>query len=181
MIRVNLLTLVVLAMFLAANTVAQERPDFSGRWAVEPEPTPAPTAPGTPAPLRVGNMGSGWGPAITIKQTADRLTVEYDFFARGDMQAPLKFTYALDGSETSNSVMMGRGIQVQNSKTAWAGKELLITTTHPVEDPTGGKALRTDVKRKLWLEAPDTLVVETTRDPALGGLTTRSRTVYKKS
>ena len=181
MTRVNLLMLVVLAMFFAAISVAQERPDFSGRWAVDPEPTPAPTAPGTPMPPRMGNMGSGWGPTITIKQTADRLTVEYDFFARGDMQAPLKFSYALDGSETSNSVMMGRGIQVQNSKTAWTGKQLLITTTHPVEDPAGGKLSKMEVKRKLWLESPDTLVVETTRDGALGGLTTTSRTVYKKS
>ncbi len=181
MIQVNHLMVVVLAMFLVANAVAQERPDFSGRWAVEPEPTPAPTAPGTPAPLRVGSMGSGWGPTITIKQTADRLTVEYDFFARGDMQAPLKFSYAFDGSETSNSVMIGRGIQSQVSKAAWAGKELLINTTYPVEDPAGGKPSKMVVKRKLWLESPDALVVETTREGALGGLATTTRTVYKKS
>jgi hypothetical protein len=126
-------------------------------------------------------MGSGWGPTISIKQTADRLTVEYDFFARGDMQAPLKFAYALDGTETSNSVMMGRGIQVQVSRTAWAGKELLITTTHTVEDPAGGKPMKMDVKRKLWLESTDTLVVETIRDGALGGAVTTTRTVYKKA
>ena len=181
MIRVNHLTAVVLAMFLAANAVAQERPDFSGRWGVEPEPTPAPAAPGTPTPPRVGNMGSGWGPTITIKQTADRLTVEYDFFARGDMQAPLKFTFALDGSDSNNSVMMGRGIQVQNSKTEWSGRELLITTTYPVEDPAGGMPSKVEVKRRLWLESPDTLVVETTRGAALGGLATTTRTVYKKA
>lgn len=172
---------VILAMFLAANSIAQERPDFSGRWAVEPEPTPASPAPATQVPPRVGNMGSGWGPIISIKQTAERLTVEYDFFSPRDMQAPLKFTYALDGAETGNSVMMGRGIQLQVSKTTWAGKELLITTTYPVEDPAGGKQSKMDVKRKLWLESPDTLVVETTRDGALGGLATTTRTVYKKT
>lgn len=181
MIRTNYLIYGVLTVFLAVNAMAQERPDFSGRWTVEPEPTPAPPAPGTPARPRVGNMGSGWGATISVKQTADRLTIEYDFFSRGDMQAPLKFAYALDGSETSNSVMMGRGIQVQVSKTAWAGKDLLITTTHPVEDPAGGKPLKMDVKRKLWLESPDTLVVEVTRDGVLGGAATTTRTVYKKT
>jgi hypothetical protein len=170
-----------LALILVASAMAQERPDFSGRWAVEPEPTPAPAAPGAPARPRVGNMGSGWGATISIKQTADKLTLEYDFFARGDMQAPLKFAYALDGSETSNSVMMGRGIQIQVSKAAWEGKELLLTTTHTVEDPAGGKPSKMDVKRKLWLESPETLVVETTRDGALGGAATTTRTVYKKT
>jgi hypothetical protein len=179
MVRGNFLVIAIL--FLAVSAMAQERPDFSGRWAIEPEPTPAPAAPGAPARPRVGNMGSGWGPAISIKQTADRLTVEYDFFSRGDMQAPLKFNYALDGSETSNSVMMGRGIQAQASKTAWIGKELLITTTYSVENPAGGKPTMMSVKRKLLLESPDTLVVETTRDGALGGLATTTRTVYKKA
>ena len=63
-----------------------------------------------------GDMGSGWGSTITITQDAARLTVEYAFFSRGDMQPPLKFVYALDGSETKNSVMMGRGIQGQTSR-----------------------------------------------------------------
>jgi hypothetical protein len=161
--------------------MAQERPDFSGRWTVEPEPTPTAPAPGTPARPRVGNMGSGWGPTISVKQTANQLTVEYDFFARGDMQAPLKFLYALDGSETSNSVMMGRGIQVLPAKTAWAGKELVITTTHTIEDPAGGKPSKMDVKQKLSLESPETLVVETTRVGGVGRPTTTTRTVYKKA
>jgi hypothetical protein len=40
------------------------------------------------------------------------------------MQPALTFVYALDGSETKNSVMMGRGIQMQPSKTAWDGDKL---------------------------------------------------------
>src|SRR5215212_4401588 len=65
-------------------------PDFSGRWIVATQP----------APGSRGEMGSGWGPAVTITQDSQRLTVEYAFFGRGDMQPPLKFVYALDGSET---------------------------------------------------------------------------------
>lgn len=171
----------VIALLLAATAMAQERPDFSGRWTIEPEPMPAATTPGAPAPPRTGNMGSGWGATISIKQTAAQMIVEYDFFARGDMQAPLKFTYALDGSETKNSVMMGRGNQVQVSRAAWVGNDVVITTVHMVEDPAGGKPLKMDVRRKLSLESPATLIVETTRQGVLGGPDTTTRVTYKKA
>src|SRR5262245_50879150 len=101
-------------VLLAITAMAQAKPDFSGRWTIEPEPTSA-------AGARAGDAGSGWGSNITIAQNPTRLTVEYAFYARYDMQPPLKFVYALDGSETKNSVMMGRGIQVQTSKTVWEG------------------------------------------------------------
>src|SRR5262245_44151350 len=113
----NMLIAMALILFSQSAT-AQMIPDFSGRWTSEVEaPTPATRTGGQPAAQgsgqrgrgRGGDMGSGWGTNITVVQDANRLTVEYAFFARSDMQPPLKFTYALDGSETNNSVMMGRG------------------------------------------------------------------------
>src|SRR5262245_20831153 len=138
----------LLTAFLSAPT-AFAAPDFSGRWAIEP---PAPAAPG--APLGRGDMGSGWGSPLTITQDANRLTVEYAFFGRGDLQPPLKFVYALDGTETKNSVMMGRGIQAQSSKTAWDGDKLVITTVHTFNDPATGKPSTVEVKQILSLESP---------------------------
>lgn len=167
----NLLTGALLVV-LAVSVTAQTTPDFSGRWASEPEP-----APNT---QRTGNMGSGWGSNITVTQTAERLTVEYAFFARGDMQPPLRFVFALDGAETKNSVMMGRGIQAQTSKTAWEGNKLVITTTHSFAHPETGQLLTSEVKQTLTLEAPTSLVIETTRSSVLGGPVTTTRTVYKK-
>ena len=125
-------------------------------------------------------MGSGWGSPITITQDGTKLTVEYAFFARGDMQPPLRFVYALDGTETKNSVMMGRGIQMQVSKTAWEGEKLVISTTHTLADP-GGKPLSVIVTQTLSLESPTSLVVETTRSGVLGGPATSARTVYRKT
>jgi hypothetical protein len=125
-------------------------------------------------------MGSGWGSNITITQAADRLTVEYAFFARGDMQPPLRFIFALDGSETKNSVMMGRGIQTQTSKTAWDGDKLVITTAHGFENPANGQPMKIEVKQTLSLESPTSLVVETTRSGVLGGPPATTRTVYRK-
>jgi len=125
-------------------------------------------------------MGSGWGSTITVAQTATSLTVEYAFFTRGDMQPPLKFVYALDGSESKNTVMMGRGIQAQTSRAVWTGETLVITTVHPFTDPQTGKPATAQVKRTLKLEAPTSLVVESEVSGVLGGPPSTSRTVYRK-
>lgn len=189
---------------LTAVAAAQARPDFSGRWTTDPDPAAAAPADPTgraavPPPAattgragappaaggqrggRSGDMGSGWGSTITITQDAGRLTVEYAFFSRGDMQPPLKFVYNLDGSETKNSVMMGRGIQGQISKTAWEGDRLAITTVHTFPDPAGGKPTMVEVKQVLSLESPASLVVETTRTTPVGGPAKTTRTIYRKT
>jgi hypothetical protein len=125
-------------------------------------------------------MGSGWGSTITITQTATSLTVEYAFFSRGDLQPPLRFVYALDGSESKNTVMMGHGMQVQTGRTTWTGESLAIATSHPFTDPATGKPATVQVTQTLSLESPTSLVVETTRAGVLGGPPSTVRTVYRK-
>jgi hypothetical protein len=176
----------VAAVALSVSVLAQGRPDFSGRWTSVPAPAaqpaqPAPAGPrGTGPAIRPGDMGSGWGSTVTIVQTATALTVEYAFFTRGDMQPPLKFTFALDGSESKNTVMMGRGFQVERSKTVWEGQTLVITTLHDFKDPMSGKPVAFEVTRRLSLESPDSLIVETTRAGVLGGPPSTSRVVYRR-
>jgi hypothetical protein len=128
-----------------------------------------------------GTLGSGWGSTITITQDDARLTVEYAFFGRGDMQPPLRFAYALDGSRTTNSVMMGRGIDQRTSRAAWNGDRLAITTTYTIPNPAGsGAPLTTEMTQVLSLESPASLVVETTRAGVMGGAPSTNRTVYRK-
>ena len=174
----HILRMITVVLF-AVSAMAQAKPDFSGHWTSEPEAV-APSSSGR-AGATVGNMGSGWGSNITIAQDANRLTVEYSFFVRGDMQPPLKFVYALDGSQTKNSVMMGRGIQTQTSKTAWEGDKLIITTEHSFENPANGQPMTTKVIQSLSFESPTSLLVETTRTGVLGGSSTTTRTIYKKN
>jgi hypothetical protein len=167
-----------LVALLVVGATAQTRPDFSGRWTSEP--SPAGDGQRGASGERIGDMGSGWGPNITITQTAERMTVEYMFFARGDMQPPLRFVFALDGLEMKNSVMMGRGIQTQTSKTAWEGDKLVITTTHSFARSETGQPMTGEVKQTLALESPTSLIIETTRGGVLGGPSSKTRTVYKK-
>jgi hypothetical protein len=185
-----MMTLLALALTMTLSTEA--RPDFSGQWTTAPEvTTPAagargagpgrgPGGPGGGPGRGRGEMGSGWGPTIRITQTAQQLTVEYAFYTRGDMQPPLKFVYALDGSETKNVVMAGHGTQEQRSKTAWNGDALVITTTHMFTDPTTGKAAPTIVTQTLSLASPASLVVDVTRKGVLGGPDTVTKTTYRK-
>ena len=181
----------------AVAVAATPQTDFSGRWTTDPDPAVqaaaggpggtgpqrgagAPGGPGGGRGAARGDMGSGWGPTITITQDAGRLTVEYAFFARGDMQPPLRFVYALDGSETKNTVMMGHGMQTQISRTKWDGAKLVITTRHSFVDPVTSKPATTEITQALSLESSTSLVVEATRAGVGGGPATTTKTTYRK-
>lgn len=170
----------------ALDAPAQTRPDFSGRWTTQPAEAATPPA-GAPQGRGGGrgrggrgDMGSGWGSTITLTQDARTLTVEYAFFARGDLQPPMRFIYDLGGGETSHPLMMGRGIQRQRARTAWDGERLVITTIHEFDHPETGRPTPVEVRQTLSLAAPDSLVVETFRAGVLGGPPSTVRTVYRK-
>jgi len=187
----------VWAMFaagaLAGDATAQQRPDFSGEWTSQVEAAarggegPGARAEGPGARGRggrrggaPGDMGSGWGEDITITQDADSLVVVYRFFTRGDMQPPLRFAFALDGSETTTRVMMGRGFQSQVSRARWQGDALVVTTTYTYPAAVEGQPTRSEVVRTLSLESPASLVVETVREAVAGGPPSTTRTVYTR-
>lgn len=165
--------IVAVATLAPLGALAAQHPDFSGRWITPPEQVGGRGA--------VGTLGSGWGDTITVAQASNRLTVQYPFFARRDLQPPLIFTYALDGSTTTNHVMMGRGIQEMTSTTAWHGDTLVITTHQSFPATETGTPMTVEVRRALALTSPTSLVVEVTRSGVLGGKPETTRTVYTKS
>ncbi len=170
-------------LWLAAVLPATQPPaDFSGRWTLEaPAVASTPAVPGTPAAAAApGDMGSGWGSTITIAQDTQRLSVEYQIFSRYDLQPPLKFIYPLDGSEGLNTVVMGRGEQVESSRARWDGQTLVIVTTFRVVDRGAEQPFTLEVTRKLSLESPAALIVEVTRSGVLGGPASTTRSVYRK-
>lgn len=178
------ITIVVVASLITTISRAQQPPvDFSGSWTLVP-PAIATTAavPGTPAAAAApGDMGSGWGSPLTITQDARRLTVEYVFFSRYDLQPPLTFVYPLDGSEGRNVVSMGRGEQVETSTARWDRQALIISTVHRIDDRAVGKPITMTLTRRLSLESPATLIVDVTRDGVLGGPSTTTRSTYRKN
>ena len=181
MLRSPLLALWLTAV-LPVTIPAQPPADFSGRWTLDaPAIASTPAVPGTPAAAAAfGDMGSGWGSTITIAQDTTRLSVEYTVFSRYDLQPPLKLTYPLDGSVGRNTVMMGRGEQIESSRAQWNGSTLVIITTFDVADRGAGKPFTAELTRKLWLESPATMIVEVTRAGVLGGPASTTRSVYRK-
>jgi hypothetical protein len=111
------------------------------------------------------------------------------FFTRGDLQPPLKYGFALDGSETRNVVLMGRGMQEQVSTAVWEGDKLVITTVYDVPGGEGGGMVLGEVSQTLSLQPPSpgraawppSLVVETVRGGVLGGPPSTTRTVYSRN
>ena len=168
----------LLVLALPPVTAAAQQPDFSGTWTLD-EPTanarPSVATVGDAA-FRRGDMGSGWGARLTIAQSATQLSVEYAFFSTYDLQPPIRLVYALDGSESRNSVMIGHSASEQRSRAEWLGTRLVITTTHPVP---GGSGTATTL-HALSLESPATLVLETTRMGAAGSAPGVTRSVYRK-
>lgn len=166
-------TVVVLTGVSAA---AQTRPDFSGRWTIAPPPA----GEAGRGAARTDDMGSGWGSTITLTQNASALTLEWVYYSRSDLQPPLVLVYPLDGSEKTNTLMLGRGFEKQVSRAAWDGARLVITTTQDFPNLVAGQTVKSVMTRTLTLESPTTLVVETTRNGVLGAKASTTRTVYTK-
>jgi hypothetical protein len=172
------LPLIVLLAVIATRTEADEaRPDFTGTWErVDAEPeVPTVVATGDVA-FRSGTMGSGWGSPLTIRQDAGTFVVEYPQFSAYDLQPPLRLTYALDGSDSRNAVMIGHATTEERSRLAWRDRTLVITTEFPAPVPGG----HVEVLQAIALESADTLVVETTREGVEGAPPSVTRTTYAK-
>src|SRR6476646_9904103 len=91
-----------LVVALAVAGYAQ-KPDFSGTWTPDVDPNAA------AAPAGGGGGGRGGGGPMTVKQTADSLSVE-----RQGRNGAMTTTYKLDGSE--QDVQMGQGTAKVSAK-----------------------------------------------------------------
>ena len=126
-------------------------------------------------------MGSGWGDEITIAQDGSRLTVERAQFSQYDMQPPMRLTYALDGSESRNTINMGRGPQEILSKAVRQDGTLVITSSYRFDAPEGTRTETIEVKQVFSLDASGSLVITTTRSGPGGAPPSTSATTYKKN
>jgi len=169
---------------LGPRSEALPNPDFSGAWSTAALSSAPPTA--GSAPPQAFTLGSGWGDRISIVHKAERLEIERVVFLPREIQPPVRYRFALDGSETKNAVSMGRTGPAPASTTAWDGNRLVITTLYPFQDPEDGRWLTNKVTQTMWLQPATgtpwepTLVVETVRGGALGGPPSTNRTVYTR-
>ncbi len=169
--RRNLIVVTTAVMFcIAATVAAQGKPDFSGKWVLDPASAPAPPAGGAPGGGggRGGGGRGGFGQEFTVKQDAKVLTIMQ---MQGDQAVTL--TYNLDGSESKNTVAGRGGPQEQVAKATWDGNKLVIVTTQNF----GGNTV--EQRRVLSMEGGN-LVIENTQPGRGGGEPTTTKLVYKK-
>ena len=168
--RRNFLVVAVVLMFgAAASLAAQAKPDFSGKWVMDPASAPAPPAGaggGGGGGGRGGGRGggAGFGQEFTAKQDATTLTITR---MQGDQTVTA--TYKLDGSESKNTVAGRGGQQEQVSKATWDGARLVIVTTTQAGEQ----------RRTISMEGGN-LVIETSQPGRDGGAPTTAKLVYKK-
>ena len=169
---------------LADRTDAIPNPDFSGTWSTAVLKSSPPRRGPAMEPLPA--LGSGWGDEISIVHKGDKLEIERVIFVPREIQPPLRYRYALDGSETKNIITIGRSGPPPTSTCKWEKNRLIITTNYPFQNPKDGKWMTGKVIQTMWLQYAKgtpwepSLVVETTRIGVLNGLTSTNRTTYSK-
>ncbi|MEO7272878.1 MAG: hypothetical protein ABIX28_24455 [Vicinamibacterales bacterium] len=117
--RIGMIATAVLAV---ATMAFAQKTDFSGVWTPEAPAAMAPPAAGAPAgggAMAGGGGGRGGGGPMTVKQTADTITVETE-----GRNGPQTRAYKLDGTEVD--MPMGQATAKVTAK--WDGAKLVITT-----------------------------------------------------
>jgi hypothetical protein len=175
--RLSLAALVAVVALASPSTA--QRPTFAGDWVRNDSATRTISTAGD-ARFPRGDMSSGWGATLTIRERTDSVIVEYDFFSAYDLQPRVRLAYAADGSESLNSIMIGHANSVQRARLSWQGNSLVIATMHAGPKGADGRPTSFEVRQALSLDATGTLIVETTRNGVLGGPTTTTRTLYSK-
>lgn len=159
----------VAALVLSGSGLfAQAKPDFSGKWVMDPAAAPAAPAGGGGRGGGRGGGGAGFGQEFTAVQKGNTLTITR---TQGDQT--ITATYNLDGSESKNMVAGRGGQQEQVSKATWDGNKLVITTTLDF----GGNVV--EQRRVLSMEGAN-LVIEQTAPGRGGGAPTTTKLVYNK-
>lgn len=168
-------------LLIAVTAAAQARPDYSGAWVRSDTAAARPSVAATgDARFRTGDMGSGWGSPLTVTARPDSLIVEYELFSTYDLQPPVRMAFAMDGSPSRNTLNIGHAAYTQRGRLTWSGDTLVITTAHPLPPGVGARNGTMEVRQALSLEAPNVLVVTTSRSGAAGGTPSQTRTSYTK-
>src|SRR5262245_27664638 len=135
----------------AVGPIAQQKPDFSGRWVVV-----------SPA------SDTGSEQLVTHDLKANTLTLQHD--SEGDGH---KLVHKLDGTEHRNTLTSHGSEIVILSKAQWTGNQITISSA--VTYPDGR---RMDSKQIWSIDASGQLIIELTE--TIDGRTVTNRGVHKK-
>lgn len=164
---------------LATSAQAQDKPNFSGTWKLDPSQSQMGGGMGG----RAGGGGAGGGGArqgggmaaqeVTITQ--DGATLRITMTVMGEART---LTYGIGGGPSTNAATMGRMGGESVTTTAWDGNALVTSGTTNVTTPQGAMSIQSREVRTLSHDLR-TMTVEITRTTPMGENT--SKMVYTKS
>lgn len=170
-------TLAILGV-LAASAQAQDKPNFSGTWKLDPSQSQM----GGGAGGRPGGGGAGGGAGrqgggmaaqeMTIAQEGNILRITMTV-----MGEPRTLTYAIGGGPSTNAATMGRMSGEAVTTTVWDGNALVTSGTTNVTTQQGAMSIQTREVRTISHDLR-TMTVEITRTTPMGENTTKM--VYTK-
>ena len=168
----------LIAMLLLAASAAGAQSDYSGTWVrvVDSTAARATVATAGDAAFRVGDMGNLWGSPLTITQRADSVIFEFPFFGTYDLQPPIRYAFALNGSTSTNTIILSHG-SVNTTGTAQITghpETLSVTMRYPTPAGVPGNGY-VEVTRIFSRSSPTTLNLETRFGATGGGQTSYTK------
>jgi hypothetical protein len=155
----SLCTAVALAF---ASPARAQRPDLSGTWVRLDSAVTRSTAATGDAAFAKGDMGIGWGTPLTLTQSPAKLDVVFDAFTAYDLQPKVRLTFALDGSESRNAVVMASA-PPSRSRATWQDASIVITTNYAAPPGVSVAPAALEVRQTLSLDASGQLVIQSQR------------------
>ena len=156
--------LLALSLFLAAPSLAQTRPDFSGAWEFDREKT-------------MKQPPSADGRLVIAAMLGDEFVASQDTRALHltikAMGQTVNVTYNLDGTESRN---ISPGDIPVVSRASWEGNTLVILSTSTSSEK--GKTVTIETRRAIWLDKDGSLIIDRTGTPA--SEVQPSRSIYKR-
>jgi hypothetical protein len=119
--RATVLSSAAALLFLSTSAFAQAKPNFTGKWTILPDSSPA-AQQGMP---RGGSNMGGLGEEATIAQDDKTISVT----RAGPSGDPFTTVFNLDGTETHQSLDIGNGNIIDLTlKSRWNDKQLVTST-----------------------------------------------------
>src|SRR5262245_11009202 len=157
----------LIGVAFSASAAAEQRPDVSGGWLASKD---APTGiAAAPSPV--------FGARFWLRHQGQELSV-----IRPMRDTAMVATHVLDGPEAQTRVTGGLclGDSAVTTSAGWEGNNVVyrIVATIP---PGGGPPMKSGLKYVFKLQAPDTLVVESTMRTSAQAEPSAVATVYKRT
>jgi hypothetical protein len=169
----------VAVVLFAAGLSAQGKPDFTGKWTLQPDPNAAAAGGGGGGGGRGGGRGGGGGGVFncgmecTIAQDATSITITPT--TQQGPGTPRKIMLTGD-TKIEMPGRQGAAGTTETAKASWEGNKLILTMTRSID--RGGSPMTINSKQTIAMEGGN-LTVESSTDMGQGAQAGPKQT-YKK-